>query len=332
MINDKDTQAMFRIVNENADYHKIAEYIITRFNVDLDMQYAKKMAENLVKNEGFSKEEIFQGLADESIANRLNFRKKYTKSVRQKDEVVTEILLKTIKEKINAKFVAGALATIMLLSATYGFVIKPSVEEFKENREITQSIGMLVAEPGSDAYEHKQSIVSQNTYQVPGQFNEQGHPVIAYYNDKIAEDIIKVCTKDPELFDLCMYNVYFDMSYNRLSNMDSVVRYLQIYSASEESLSFIQNKLDNCSVFLDYLISRGFADPNNEDYYELLEDINKYEVLKGNSDVPFNALPKESQERIERLIEEFKSNKNNLYSEYKDNLENVEGDNYGTRS
>lgn len=331
MLNDKDTEAMFRMVNENADYHKIAEYIIMRFNIDLDMQQAKKMAEHLVKDEGFSKEEVFQGLADQSIANRLNFRKSQTKSVHQKDETVTEILLKTIKEKINAKFVAGALATIMLLSATYGFVIKPAYEEMQENSEIRQSIGMLAAEPGSEAYKHK-SIVSQNTYQVPGQFDAQGHPIVAYYNDKIAEDILKVCTQDPELFDLCMYNVYFDMSHNRLNNMDTVVRYLQMYSEGDESMTFVQEKLNNCDIFLDYLISRGFANPNNEDYYELLEDINKYEKLKGSSDVPFNALPKESQDRIEKLIAEFKSNKNNLYSEYKDNLENVKGEDYGTRS
>ena len=72
MLNDKDTEAMFRMVNENADYHKIAEYIIMRFNIDLDMQQAKKMAEHLVKGEGFSKEEVFQGLADQSIRDAIS--------------------------------------------------------------------------------------------------------------------------------------------------------------------------------------------------------------------------------------------------------------------
>lgn len=332
MINDKETQAMFRMVNENADYHKIAEYIIARFDVNLDMEEAKKIAKSLVKGEGFTKEQIINGMADYSVYNRLNFKKAQSKSVQQPNESVIEIILKTIKEKIDPKFVAGALATIMLFSTLHGFVIKPTIEEFKENREITQSIGMLVAEPGSFEYIHKQSIVSQNTYQIPNQFDEKGFPVVAYHNDKIASDIIQVCTHDPELFDLCMYNVYFDMSHNRLENMDTVIRYLQLYSANDESISFIQERLTNCDIFLDYLIVRGFADPNSEDYYKLLEDINKYGELKGSSDVPFNALPKESQERIEKLIEEFKANKNNLYSEYKDNLDNIEGEGYGTRS
>lgn len=326
MLNDKDTQAALRMVNENSYFHEIASHIIKVF--PLDISQAKKMAEILVKQEGFTKEEILQGKADKSIANRLRFSKAKDKTVREPNKTRAEILLKTIKEKVNVRFVAGALGGVFLISGLINYVDN----KMQENNEVTQLLGMLVAEPGSDAYEHKQSIVSQNTYIIPGQFDDEGFPISAYSNEKIAEDIIKICTLDPELFDLCMYDVYFDMNDNKLSNMDSVLRYLQTYTKEDESLQFINDRVANCDVFLDYLVSCGFANPNSKDYYKVLEDINKYEQAASRSGVPFNELPEESQKRLEALIENFEANKNNLYTEYKDNLENIERDNYGSRS
>ena len=321
-----DEKSMFKMVNENSNYYNIAIYIINNFNADIDIQLAKKMAEILVKSKGFNKDEIINGLADDAIINMLKFRKSQTKSVKQVNDKDIKVPLKTKKQRVNTKFVAGALATLIALSSVYGYVIKPQIEENKENEKIDEEIAMMASEQGSDAYIHKQSIVAQNTYQIPGELDNEGYPIVAYYNDKIAEDIVNVCVKDPKLFDICIYNVYFDMNHNRLDNMDSVINYLKSYSQEDPSLSFINEKLENCDVFLDYLVKRGFNDPNSKDYYKLLEDINLYETSS------FTELPKESQERIENLIEEFKANKDNLYIEYKTNLEIVEGDDFGTRS
>lgn len=328
MLNDKDTDMLFKLVNENSDYYRIGEYIISKFNVNIDMITSKKIAEILINEEGYTKEQILNGIADKSIKNILSYYKLKNNSVVQKNERVQEVPLKTKKSKINKKFVVAAIGGIMAISMLGHFGFKPIITEYKENKEISESIGMMVAEPGTDAYFYAMSIVAQNTYQASR--DNRGYPVIAYHNDGIAKDIIEVCTQNPELFDLCMYNVYFDMAYNRLSNMDDVVRYLNIYTESDESLSFIQDKLHNCDVFLEYLIARGFANPNDKDYYQLLEDIKTYKL--STADVPFNTLEKDAQKRIEELIEEFKNNRSNLLNEYKDNLEEVKGEDYGTRS
>lgn len=327
MLNDKDTDTLFRIVNENSDYYRIGEYIITKFNVNIDMITAKKIGE-MISKEGYTKEQILNGIADKSIKNVLNFYKLRSNSVVQKNERVQDVPLKTKKFKINKKFVVAALAIIITMSSSYTFGIKPLVTEYKENKEISEAIGMMAAESGSEDYNHKRNIVAQNTYNAG--MDERGYPVVAYHNDGIAKDIIEVCTQNPDLFDLCMYNVYFNMNYNRLGNMDDVVRYLDMYTKNDESLSFVQDKLHNCDVFLEYLIARGFANPNDKDYYQLLEDIQTYKL--SNADVPFNNLDKDAQKRIEKLIEEFKNNRSNLLNEYKDNLEEVKGEDYGTRA
>lgn len=325
MLNDKDTDTLFRIVNENSDYYHIGEYIITKFNVNIDMITAKKIAE-MISKEGYTKEQILNGIADKSIKNVLNFYKLRSNSVVQKNERVQDVPLKTKKSKINKKFVVAAI--IAIISLSYIFNIKTTITEYKENKEISNAIGMMAAESESEDYNYKRNIVVQNTYRAG--MDERGYPVVAYHNDGIAKDIIEVCTQNPELFDLCMYNVYFNMNYNRLVNMDDVVRYLNIYTESDESLSFIQDKLHNCDVFLEYLIARGFANPNDKYYYQLLEDIKTYKL--STADVPFNTLEKDAQKRIEELIEEFKNNRSNLLKEYKDNLEEVKGEDYGTRA
>lgn len=326
MLNEKDTDKLLSLVNENSTYHRVGEYIITKFNANIDIATAKKIGENLITQEGFNKEQIFNGIADESIKDYLRFYKIKKNSVVQKNEQVQEVPLKTKKSKISKQFIITVVGSVLAVSMLYSAGIKPMIKEYRENKEISESIGMMAAEPGSYDYSNKSSIVSQNTYHAG--INDRGYPILAYHNDGIAKDIIDVCTQNPDLFDMCMYNVYFDMSYNRLGNMDDVVKYLNIFTNNDESLSFIADKLHNCDVFLEYLIARGFANPNDKDYYQLLEDIKTYKL--STSDVPFNTLEKDAQKRIEELIEEFKNNRSNLLNEYKDNLE-VKEDDYGTR-
>lgn len=326
MLDDKDTVSMMKWVNENSDYLRIGEYIIYKFNVNITPQESKKLGEFLMWQMGYSKKEVLSGLADDAIRKLVSQQKTKENSIRKENETVKNPPLKTKKVKINKKKVVGVLASFMAVAAIYSFAIKPTYTTTMKNMEVSKTLGMMASEIGSDDYKYGRNIVSQNTYHASR--DDSGYPVIAYHNDGIAKDIIKVCTKDASLFDLCMYNVYYNMDYNKLKNMDEVVKWLNIYSKDDESLQFIQDKLFNCDVFLDYIISRGFADPNDKEYYQLLEDIENYK--KSNDTVPLYSLSKEAQKRIKGLIKEYKENRDNLYSEYKDNLE--QGDTYGTRS
>lgn len=326
-----DDDYIIKMVNENSDYYKIAEYIINKFNLNIEIYEGKEIAKYLIKNLRYTKKDILEGKADIRIKNILNLNKLKSNSVASKNEKVQDIPLKTTKIKINRKKVTTALLSVVAMTMVFNFAVKPAYGNMKHQSEIRQSIGMMAASPGTDAYEHKQSIVAQNTYST-GSFDNRGFPIYAYHNDGIAEDIIKVCTQDAELFDLCIYNVYFDMAYNKLSNMDDVIKYLKMYTKNDESLTFIYEKVGNCEVFLDYLVNRGFISPNDKNYYDVLSDIENYKTLMSTRDVPFNGLSAKSQDRIEELISEFKENGENLYNEYKNNINQVGDETYGTRS
>lgn len=327
MLDDDYTKLMMKMVNENSDYSRIGRYIISKFNIDITMQEAKKIGEFLALQKGFSKDDVLNGLADRSIKKIINYNKMKENSIEKNYELKENIPLKTKKVIINKKFVIGVAASFLTISLLYNFALEPAYNDFKEDKKIRQSIGMMVADVNSDDYKYGRGIVAQNTYHAG--FNEKGYPNVAYHNDKIAEDIIKVSLEDADIFDLCMYNVYTDISYNKLKNMDEVIRWLNVYTKDNDDLQFIQDKLFNCDVFLDYIMLRGFANPNDKDYTKLVEDIKMYKESDDN--VPLYSLSEESQKRIEELIREYKSNRGNLYSEYKSRLEE-QGDSYGTRS
>ena len=338
---DQITKEMIQLVNENAEMYRIAEYIVSKHD-GIFIDDAKEFAKYLVKTEGFTKSKILSGKEDKSISNWVRGVMITKNSLLQKDEAPVETPLKTKKENISPTnfkkrimlFVSGAIIVVyIVVNLITGAVniIKESVEQSRVETSVSQSIGMLASAPGNDAYEYKMNIVSQNTYAVPGSFDSDCLPVVAYCNEDIAADIIKVCSHNPDLFDLCVQNAYFNMSKNRLGNMDDVLRWLQIYSKDKEDLQYIYEQVKDCDIFVEYLVREGFISPNNEDYPLLEAAIKEYKTLrKYNS--PFMYLPEEHKKVIENLINEYEENKNISYPKYAEILkELVELDRKGGR-
>lgn len=327
------TNDMIRLVNENADMYRIAEYIISKYD-GIDINDAREFAKYLTRTLEFTKSEIITGKADKTIFNWVKGKTLVKNSVLQKGEKRTETQLKTKKENIQPTNFKKRIVLFLATTAVIVYILVNIVtgvvtyvtdvsENYKLETSVSQSIGMLASQVGNDAYEYKMNIVAQNTYHVPGQFDASGNPVIAYYNDKIAEDIIKVCSYDSSLFEICMQNTYFNMEQNRLRNMDKVLEWLQINTKDEESLSYIYDQIRDCDVFLEYLLGQGFISPNDEDYHLILEDIEQYKALCGDVRSPFSALPKESQKRLQKLIDEYKKNTEITYPEFVGKLEQL---------
>ena len=327
-LDDQITNEMIQLVNENAEMYRIAEYIVSKHD-GIFIDDAREYAKYLVKTAGFTKNEILSGKADKSISNWVRGMMLAKNSVFQQDETPQETPLKTKKEKISPTnykkrviiFVAGVAVVIYIVVNLVGFAvtniigIKDNIEQIKLETSVSQSIGMLASASGNDAYEHKMNIISQNAYPVPGSFNSDGSPVIAYRNEDIAADIIKVCSHNPDLFDLCVQDAYFNMSKNRLGNMDDVLRWLQIYSEDKEDLQYIYEQVKDCDIFIEYLVKEGFISPNNEDYPLLEAAIKEYKTLREYNS-PFSALSKEHQKVIENLIDEYEENKSISYPKF----------------
>lgn len=329
-------------------YSKVGEYIVEKFYSMIDSKSKGKyqlnlnsiekddMEKYLIANKKYEAkrliissklevDKILKGEADFEIFRQFNIIKAELMSVEQEKKKTTQELRTKKKQSERNKKIAKIVAAIAVAGTMVVTAVSLSdlVTEIKEDKAVDNAIGIVVSEHENDP----RNIISQNTYTVG--FDNRGFPIIAYDNEGIAKDILKVCSKNSQLFDICVYNAYDNMNYNRLENMDDVIKYLKIYTKDVVGLEDIYSRVDNCSVFLDYIVNRGFLNPNDNDYYQTLNDIDIYKGLKDKTDVAYSGLPDDSKERIDDLIKNYQGNKENLYSEYKDDLEGL-GD-FGSR-
>lgn len=283
------------------------------------IEHKKTEAKKLMANSKLEKTKILNGEADFEIFKQFNIIKAELMSVKQSKEIERqELKTKTKKEERNTR--VAKVAAVVLLAGTMvasGILGYAGIKKVTKEIEVDNAIGHYVSEYPNDP----RNIVAQNYYTVG--FDDTGVPIIAYDNEGIAKDILKVCSHDLNLFDLCVYNAYDNMNFNRLENMDEVIKFLKIHSKDVAGLETIYNRVDNCSVFLDYIVNRGFLNPNDKDYYETLEDIAIYKELAKTSENAYYGLSDDAQERIEDLMQNYRANDNNLYEEYKDNLEGL---------
>lgn len=325
-------EEIMKIIYQNKDYQEIANYIISNFSIKLEINEALALAEKLVKEFDCKKEQILNGYEDKRIKHFLFLKSVRRDSVAEEREERKKVQLKTKKKQKNKKIIELSLASAIIISGTF-YLGKNLVGKIKEkslDNKVEDYIAVLSSTPYTEDYNKKISIVEQNKYVVDRNY-DTGDAIIAYHYDDLAADILDICKKDPELFDIVINEVYFDLE-NRLENMDTLFGYLQRYTSKEEDLQSIYIKIKDCDVFLDYLITRGLVPTNSEDYNLLLNDINNYKNLKSNNNVAFSGLDKDAKKRIEDLIEKYKEQKkllNTLYSGRLENLVDEQGEIYG---
>lgn len=312
---DKEIFDIFRRRDaENGKYDDIAVYLMKKYRGDLFIDDALEIAIVLNEQMGLSYEQIASGNYDEKIDKYVKYYAIRKNAVKQENEQLEDLPLESKKKSTKGlNFVKGAVFTIAAVGLIFAYKL---VDAKRQESDVTGKLGKLASEYGSYEYQEGMSIVAQNTFRVYDKYTKDSTP--AYHNDQIALDIIAICNKDPQLFDICMNNVYNEMSYNRLDNMDEVLRCLQGYMATEPALEHIYNRISNEKVFLDYVIDRGFADPNSDSFYKLMGAIEKYKANDyGNS---FMSLSEEDQKYIESLMNNYANNNKNLYKEYADDI------------
>ncbi len=216
MIHLNTTDDILKIVNENSDFVKIAEYILEYLPDVFDFLEAKKVAKYLVNEFDYTKADILLGKANDDSVRFARIKLMRNNSVQKDNNKKERVPLKTKKKKISKQVIAISLALVFGLSGI--MYISHGIEDEKEDYEISSMIGMLV-----QGENEKGNIVNQNTYGI----YQGAERSIAYNVDGIANDIIKICTQNPELLDLTLYRTYFDMNYNLLNNMDDVIRWLK---------------------------------------------------------------------------------------------------------
>ena len=315
MFDNKDIDSVEYMVNSNSDSKRVADYINNNLSLNVDIKLSKILTNILVYQHRFSLEDIEKGLADKIIKEKVDSFKKGYSSVKS-TEGYKKSSLKTKKEHNNNQFLKKAFASIMAIAIVVGVTSLKDKKDKNIDEEIDETIESSIA-----FGDENKSIVSKNTYRVG--LDSEGKPIVAYNNAEIAKDIIGVYVKDPEFFDLCLYDVYFDMNHNRLVNMDEVISNLKRYASVDESLSGISDKLNESEVFLDYLLQNGYAKDKDT---LVFNDIANYK--KSTSSIPLNSLSEDSKDRILDMIDNYDESKMALYEEYQQS-KLVEGESYG---
>lgn len=138
--------------------------------------------------------------------------------------------------------------------------------------------------------------------------------VTIYDYKKAAEYIINICSKNPELFDSTIANLYSNMNEYfstglKISVMD------QIFDATSKRIVETSN---NPGIF-DIVCDKGFID-YLESQLEEVDEKTKNAINNCNK-VSYGNLSSEEQDIMYGLISDFK---NKRFTTYKDNIENVE--------
>ncbi len=322
---DDVIRSPYDVVNEisaEMPYWQVARYIGERHKGFFSEEEATKFAHYLIDECEFKKAEIMLGDADAEIDEYRSYMEVKQESVsHEKEQVGTK--LRTTKKKVNKVNVKKMMASLLLVASISAVAVK-GINKLNVkllDDDISGKLGMLATNIEED-YEHKKTIVEQNTY-VANYGDGRTAATEAYDNNGIARDIIDICIKDPKLFDIVVNDVYFDMQYNRLSNMDSVFSYLRDYFSKEDAFKDLYAEIEDCEVFLEYLVKKGYTNPTDKDYYSLLQDIEIYKGLKDTQIVPFNSLDKNGQARVQKLVDNYRNSKANLNNKYRSTINNL---------
>ena len=308
-----------KLVNENSDIYQIASYIMEQYPQIFTLEEAKRVANFLLKD-GLTKVEIVTGNKNSEIERHVDI-KKARESIKDYDETPVYVPLITKVKHIDSKIVKTCIRTFIGISAL--FILTKSVENFMGSnveRQATYDIGVLAGN------EFGLNIVEQNT-------KDMDNSVIIYKSDQIAEDIINICKKDEKLMDVCLYNTYFKMEFNKLNNMDRVFYFVKLLANGEENkeaFKLFNFQAQNCETFLDYLVKKSYLDINNPDYESIIEAVNKYREFSKEDGITMNYLSEDEQLKIQTIINNYAKDGDRLYNESIKTLDN-EVDSNGLR-
>lgn len=282
----------------------------------------------LVASKKFSRQSIISGKYDDIIKLLLDQRKMVKRSVMTQAEKITA-------QKIGRKMTELKTKKIIIdrdrfffilksLSITAGIVVlivlgKLGIDFFNDYRlssQVSENIGSIISTEGNT---FNRDIVEKNT----GVENINGNIIKFYKNNKIAEDLIKVFTENPSFFDVSLFNTYKNMKFNKLHNMDLVLKNLKDIMREDSAFEALYQNIKDCDTFLDYLVKKGFLDPNDPDYYKILPVVEKYRLLSVTrsdvNEIVYLKLSKEERELIDTITDKYSENKN-MYEEYVDEI------------
>ena len=219
-------------VNFNSDCRIVAEYIINKYT-NFDLEKVMKIAKYLMREKKYTKEDILTGKADEYLAKSSIMQTIANNSVRQKNENVSELKLRTKKEKLSRKELQALLkilGALVLIASAIGITYQNHMNDYFME-DVSDKIEILASEmPVADDMNYS-------------------------YNELAAEKIINMCIENPDLFDVLVHDTYYKINDgHRLDSFTEIWNILQTRLANDESFEPIYSKIAN-RTFLSYVLN-----------------------------------------------------------------------------
>lgn len=295
---------------------EIEKYLVANYKLE---------AKKFLSRTGLSEEKIFNGEAEfEFYKHFCVIKAKLMSFETENKKKEQELKVKKHKKERNKKIVKIVGAVVLASGIAVGSLgLAEYNKDQKADKKMDEAFGMMVSDYNErdENNNDKRNIISQNEYRVG--YAENGEEIIAYDTAGIANDILKICSKDGSLFDACIYNTYRNMKFERLNNIEQVWSYLKNNTGG---LEVVDLKVGNSETFLEYTITLGCGEPTKQSHLELL---NAIEEFKKTSD--FNQLSEENQKIIKQHMKEYQKMDNLLYNvESFEKIEAIkEGENHG---
>lgn len=283
----KDFENEFKLtmdVREVCEYAKNKYPAFNNYGDEL-----KKSVYCLLEGDFYKKDDILRGDVDSYFLSTLRVLRSKRDSVGKTEESCLPI--KTQKKSIDSakvrEAIKRAIAVASALIILYVALKKPvgKIKEISDAGDrISFDISYLTTQLGSEDRENNRNIVQQNTYRIPYSHDKNGFSNIAYHNDSIACDILKIALRDPSLFDVTIYKTYCQMQ-NAESNMNQVFNYMRL-----------------CLEDYDFFKSCHYGEVPKEleDGYKLNKNV-IYNQIQGNI---YDFFVKDGDERIKAIAQE----------------------------
>ena len=305
---------MFDKINFNSDCRSVAEYICKYYGKMYSLEDAMLIAKYLMLEKHYTKESILNGYADtDFIIPRGKLIAARERSIRDENEQIIEIKLKTKKKLLDSQKIRGTIAALTIAitcGSIFAVRFNNSYDKLKESTTI--KLGQLA----SDNYEENTTLVAQND---GINYDDQGNYITL--SESVASNIINVCAKDPTLFDITIYNTYYSLSSNRLDTFNEIWNTMLSYMANDSAFSPIYAKISNQSFLgyvLEMLTKRGDIIHFMPEYQQSVNAINEYNQIKA-----YDNVSKETKDILQEMMDKYQELGKELYTSNKKTINNL---------
>ena len=217
---------------------------------------------------------------------------------------------KGLISKDKLKIFIIAFVTTATIASAFALRFNNSYEKLKENSTI--KIGQLASD---DYLNDNANIINQNLHS----FDNQGNYIPLH--EGVASDIINVCIKDLSLFDVTIYNTYYNISRNRLDDFTQIWNTMKNYMANDDAFSPIYAKISNQSFLeyvLDMLTRKGDIIHFMPEYQKSIEAINEYNQVQS-----LEKVSKESRGILVKMMGKYEELGKELYKANKNTINDL---------